>query len=361
MPFRKSARITVTNESDQECRSFYYYVDWQKHSKLPAETAYFHAMYRQEYPCVMGKNYLLADIEGRGHYVGTIQSVHAMSAGWYGEGDDFFFIDGEAEPSLRGTGTEDYFCDAWGFREQDGPFYGTPLWEGMNAGDRGTAYRFHITDPVVFTKSLRVEIEHKGSQTLPGGERSGFLERDDLMSSVALWYQAEPHKPWPALPPGSARLPFTESNLLAGAESAKAATHSEGRIQTPNQRGATGNKFFLFQPTGDKAWIEFRFTTSKEQSVDLIANLVRRPDGGKYSVSLDGKELGSLNCYAAEPKLGPQRLGTRQLSAGEHVLRLEGAGRAPAAEGYALGLDALIARAMVYSRPADFDLRKIQK
>ena len=105
MPFRKSARVTVTNESDQECRSFYYYVDWQKHSKLPAETAYFHAMYRQEYPCVMGKNYLLADIEGRGHYVGTIQSVHAMSAGWYGEGDDFFFIDGEADTSQRGTGT----------------------------------------------------------------------------------------------------------------------------------------------------------------------------------------------------------------------------------------------------------------
>ena len=361
MPFHKSARITVTNESDQECRAFYYYIDWQKHSKLPESTAYFHAMYRQEYPCVMGKNYLLADIEGRGHYVGTIQSVHMMSAGWYGEGDDFFFIDGEAEPSLRGTGTEDYFCDAWGFREQDGPFYGTPLWEGMNAGDRSTAYRFHLTDPVVFTKSLRVEIEHKGSQNLPGGARNGFLERDDLMSSVALWYQTEPHKPWPALPAGSARLPFTESNLVVGGESAKAATHSEGRIETPNLRGANGNKFLLFEPAEDKAWVEFRFTSPKDQTVELIASLVRRPDGGKYKARLDGKDIGSLNCYAPEPKLGSQRLGTRLVSAGEHVLRLEGAGRSPAAEGYALGFDSLVARAMVYSRPADFDLRKIQK
>ena len=116
MPFRKSARITVTNESDKPCRALYYYIDWQKHASLPRDTAYFHAMYRQEHPCVMGRNYLLADIVGRGHYVGTIQSVYHSSPGWYGEGDDFFFIDGEKEPTLRGTGTEDYFCDAWGFK-----------------------------------------------------------------------------------------------------------------------------------------------------------------------------------------------------------------------------------------------------
>ena len=140
--------------------------------RCPADTAYFHAMYRQEYPCVMGRNYLLADIEGRGHYVGTIQSVYTMSAGWYGEGDDFFFIDGEAEPSLRGTGTEDYFCDAWGFREQDGPFYGTPLWEGMNAGDRGTAYRFHLTDPVVVHEVPARRDRAQGFADLPRRRRA---------------------------------------------------------------------------------------------------------------------------------------------------------------------------------------------
>src|SRR5208337_4786637 len=120
MPFRKSARVTVSNDSDKRCDAFYYYLDWQKWPSLPKSTAYFHAMYRQEFPCVMGRNYLIADLEGRGHYVGTVQSVVLVSPGWYGEGDDFFFIDGEKEPSLRGTGTEDYFCDGWGFREQAG-------------------------------------------------------------------------------------------------------------------------------------------------------------------------------------------------------------------------------------------------
>jgi hypothetical protein len=134
MPFRKSARLVVSNECDRPCDAFYYYVDWQQLPALPGDSAYFRARYRQEFPCVMGQNYLLADIQGRGHYVGTVQSVYLTSPGWYGEGNDLFFIDGEKEPSLRGTGTEDYFCDGWGFREQSGPFYGTPLWEGYSAG-----------------------------------------------------------------------------------------------------------------------------------------------------------------------------------------------------------------------------------
>ena len=362
MPFRKSARITVSNESDEPCRSIYYYIDWQKHPSLPADTAYFHAMYRQEHPCVMGRNYLLADLAGRGHYVGTIQSVYMMSAGWYGEGDDFFFIDGEAEPSLRGTGTEDYFCDGWGLREQDGPFYGAPLWEGMKAGDRGTAYRFHLTDPVVFTNALRVEIEHKGSVTFPDGTRNGFIERDDLMSSVAFWYQTEPHKAWAALPPGPQRLPFHEHNLVVGGRAVKDEKHADGKVGTQDLRGkAAGNKFLAFKPAESKGWVELRFVTDKEQVVDLIGNMVHGRDCGKYRALLDGKELEVMNLYADDLKATPHRWGMRQLTAGDHVLRFESTGKPGAGDGYGLGFDTLVARVPVYARPLDLDLRKIQK
>ena len=79
------------------------------------------------------------------------------------------------------------------------PYYGTPLWQGYDTGDCGSAYRWHIPDPVTFKKSLRMEIEHKGSQEFPDGKSTGFIERDDLMSSVAFWYQIEPHQPWPTL------------------------------------------------------------------------------------------------------------------------------------------------------------------
>jgi len=360
MPFRKSARLTVTNESDKRCHAFYYYIDWQKHKKLPKDTACFHAMYRQEYPCVMGRNYLLADITGRGHYVGTIQSVYHMSPGWYGEGDDFFFIDGAQEPQLRGTGTEDYFCDGWGFRQQDGPFYGTPLWEGYNTGNRSTAYRWHIPDPVTFRKSLRVEIEHKGSQTFPDGKVDGFIERDDLMSSVALWYQTEPHKAWPALPPGPERLPFREQTLLVGWKAVASAKHSEHPVQVQEVGGVTDNKQLWFTPADDHGWVEVNFSVPQAQTVELWLKMVHSRDYGIYRVKLDGQELGILNLQNPDVTPTPHGLGTHTLSAGEHTLRFECAGKSDASKGYFLGFDALVARVPVYARPPGFDLRKIQ-
>jgi hypothetical protein len=362
MPFRKSARIIVANESNKRCDAFYFYVDWQQHRSLPKDTAYFHAMYRQEFPCVMGRNYLIADIQGRGHYVGTIQSVHMMSAGWYGEGDDFFFIDGEAEPRLRGTGTEDYFCDGWGFRQQDGPFYGTPLWEGYQAGNRGTAYRFHIPDPIPFKKSLRVEIEHKGSQEFPDGKTDGFIERDDLMSSVAFWYQTEPHKPWPGLPAGPDRLAERVELLVAGWKAAATAKHSEHPVQVQELPGmATDGKQLFFTPGDEKGWLEVAFTTEKPLNAQLSCNLIQSWDYGTYRFSLDGQELATLDLYSPEVKSKAARWGMRQLAAGSHVLRCECTGKSEKSKGYFLGFDSLAAAVPVYQRPPGFDLRKIQK
>jgi hypothetical protein len=360
MPFRKSARITVTNESDKRCGAFYYYIDWQRHAKLPKDAACFHAMYRQEYPCVMGRNYLLADIVGRGHYVGTIQSVYLTSPGWYGEGDDFFFIDGAKEPQLRGTGTEDYFCDGWGFRQQDGPFYGTPLWEGYDTGDRGTAYRWHIADPVTFRRSLRVEIEHKGSQTFPDGRVDGFIERDDLMSSVALWYQSEPHKPWPGLPAGPDRLPFREVALLVGWKAVTSARHSDHPLQVQEVNGVTDNKQLWFTPADDHGWVEVSFTVPKEQTVELWLKMLHSWDYGIYRVKVDGKDLGRFDLLNRAVTPTPHRLGMHTLTAGEHTLRFECVGKSEASKGYYLGFDALMARVPVYARPAGFDLRRIQ-
>ena len=361
MPFRKSARITVSNESDKPCHAFYFYVDWQKHESLPVDTAYFHAMYRQEFPAVMGRNYLLADIEGRGHYVGTLQSVYHSSPGWYGEGDDFFFIDGEREPSLRGTGTEDYFCDGWGFRQQDGPFYGTPLWEGYSTGDRSTAYRWHIPDPIVFKKSLRAEIEHKGSQNFADGKFDGFIEREDLMSSVAFWYQTEPHKPWPALPAGPARLPFREQTLVVGWKAVPVTKHSAHPIEVQPAGGTTDGKQLWFKPGDEKAWVEIPFTVEQDITAELWGKMLDSWDYGTYRIMLDGKEIGRHELYAANPTPNTHRWGIRKLTAGDHVLRFECVGKPEKSKGYLLGFDALIARVPVYARPEGFDLRKIQK
>lgn len=361
MPFRKSARIVVTNEGKKPCDAFYYYIDWQKLPSLPIDSAYFHAMYRQEFPCVMGRNYLIADLKGRGQYVGTVLSVYLTSPGWFGEGDDFFFIDGEKTPSLRGTGTEDYFCDGWGFREQSGPFYGTPLWEGYDTGDRGSAYRWQIPDPVTFKKSLRVEIEHKGGQRFPDGTSTGFIERDDLMSSVAFWYQMEPHEPYPALPPGPKRLPFHDEVVLKGHEAVASAKHSNDPIEIQDLGGVTDGKQLFFRPHDDKGWVEVTFDVPKELTTELTAKMVHSHDYGIYQVLLDHEPIARLDLYDSGIVPTDEKLGTHKLSAGTHVLRFECVGKSPQSQGCFLGFDALVERVPVYSRPSNVDLRTLQK
>ncbi|MEN6405817.1 MAG: glycoside hydrolase family 172 protein [Thermoguttaceae bacterium] len=351
MPFRKSAKITVTNDSDVPCRSFYYYVDWQKHPSIADDAAYFHAMYRQEYPCKKGENYLLADIVGRGHYIGTVQSVCLTSPGWYGEGDDFFFIDGAKEPQLRGTGTEDYFCNAWGFQVFDGPYYGVSLFEGFKTGCSSSAYRFHVPDPVAFARSLRVEIEHKGSRNLPDGELLRFVERDDLMSSVAFWYQTEPHKPWPALPKGCDRLPFHEEMVLKGWTAVDSAKHSDGPVATQavaGEHGVVDNKQLLFHAKDDKAWMELEFEVDKPQTLDLSCKFMRAPDYGVYRILLDGQEVAKCDLGGQRVASQDFALGRQKLDAGKHTIRFQCAGKSRAAKGYKLGFASLTKKTLAY-------------
>ena len=120
MPFAKRIRITVTNEGRRRVSNLYFHVDWKKVPALPPGTAYFHARYRQALPTEPGRPYEILSVRGRGHYVGTVFSVVQNEAGWFGEGDERFYVDGVTKPDIEGTGTEDYFNDAWSFRVATG-------------------------------------------------------------------------------------------------------------------------------------------------------------------------------------------------------------------------------------------------
>ena len=218
MPFAKGARIEVENDTGRAIDAFYYYVDYVELDALPAGTARFHAWYNRELTEALpdgenewsllgpqrenttgADNYLVADIQGRGHYVGVNYFVQSPSPMWYGEGDDMFFIDGEAwPPSLHGTGTEDYFNTSWSPNtEFSHPYYGYGrVNDDIGWLGRTHVYRFHVTDPVYFDKSLRFSIEH-------GHDNNLTLD----MATVAYWYQAEPHKPFPAMVDREERKP----------------------------------------------------------------------------------------------------------------------------------------------------------
>ena len=220
MPFQKHARITVTNEGARKVDSFYFNIDYRAYSKpLPADQLYFHAQYRQaapnrgwtnqwqsnDAPLVNDKknldgagNYVWMEATGRGHFVGVTMSVLQNQDGWWGEGDQMFFIDGETTPSINGTGSEDYFLGAWDFGDSpfSYPLFGAPV-KGLEvAGSRSSVYRFHLDSPVPFAKSFRATIEHGHAN-----------HRSDNYFSVAYWYQAEPHASFPPLPPLEQRIP----------------------------------------------------------------------------------------------------------------------------------------------------------
>ncbi len=76
MPFCKSAHIVVrTNDNPNRTTGLYWQVDYVELDSLPAETPRFYAHYRQEYPAVMGRDYVVADLEGQTSYVGTVMTA----------------------------------------------------------------------------------------------------------------------------------------------------------------------------------------------------------------------------------------------------------------------------------------------
>lgn len=356
MPFAKHARITLTNDSKQyKIKSVYWYVDYEKVPQLPPDTAYFHAQYRQEFPAKLGENYLLLDTEGRGHYVGTVLSVYCRTANWFGEGDDFFFIDGEAEPSLRGTGTEDYFCDAWGFREFSRPYYGVVLLDGYELGDRVSVYRWHIKDPVRFSKSLKVEIEHKGVMyDDKGGRVSGFHERADLFSSVAFWYQTGKARRFATLPPADERVvPMKMVEFEAFQNSAKPSP-AETKVETGPSGMFSGGQQLVAKFGGEKSALSVPFTLPARAAGIARLRFAASTDGGIWSVALDGKVIGSgVDLYSPALSVREIRVGMVNLEAGEHKLTLECRGRNPSSLGYLVGLDAMsIEEITQYAVPA---------
>ena len=223
MPFGHHARITVTNEGKQPIGDLYYNIDYRTYAHpLPAGTLYFHAQYHQaqpnhgwtnnwngnqdplvdKKPNLTGEdNYVWMDAKGHGQFVGVTMSILQNQDEWWGEGDDMFFIDGEKTPSSVGTGSEDYFLGAWDFGGV--PFsyalYGAPVVGEEVAGSRSSVYRFHLDSPIPFSKSFRATIEHGTAN-----------HRSDNFYSVAYWYQAEGHAPYPPLPPVEQRLPAVQ-------------------------------------------------------------------------------------------------------------------------------------------------------
>ena len=202
MPFRKHAKITVENRAPEDQDGFFYAISMDEDT-VDTDEAYFHAKFRRENPLKYMDDYLIIDaIKGKGHYVGTQMCWQQNNSGWWGEGEFKAFIDGDKEfPSYCTTGTEDYFGGAWCFNDNyTAPFmgyqdmmYGGSYDENRKRtvnelGNRHSMYRFHIMDPIRFNKDFKATIQAIGWRS-----EGRYLPLIDDISSVAYWYQLEPH------------------------------------------------------------------------------------------------------------------------------------------------------------------------
>jgi len=326
MPFRKRATVRVENQTDRTYKLPRFEIEWHRTRAMPADAGYFHAAYRQHKDIPHGEDYTVLTTEGRGKFCGcnlVMQSAARAGGIFFLEGDEKIYVDGETWPSrFLGTGTEDYFNGAYfwnAVKFEHGPY------SGLTYIDWGTkrvcAYRYHITDAVNFTTSIKVDIEHGPVSNHPSD-----------YAGVAYWYQL-PAAALAALPPLRERMPVT---YVSGRPSMTAAIQivsgpKVGDSDLPTRPWQEADPEFVGEPpqqywqaAGPGEVISLELESPAEEAFDLTLYLSAATDGGWVEVSVDGKALGRVNTYSPQfiPWVASTWKGVR-LSKGRHVLALK--------------------------------------
>lgn len=338
MPFRKSARIELTNGGAHQVIVFFHFLG-ARYERLPEDALYFHAQWRRENPTEMGRNYTILHTHGRGYFAGVQMFMQGYTKGDksnFLEGDEWIFIDSEKEASIKGTGTEDYFQGAWYFT--DGPFQAP--YHGLTYRDqenvRFGCYRFHTQDRINFESEIRVEIEH--------GQRPCNEAKADY-SSVAYYYQTEPHTPFAPISKDRAPTAVKPAFRVPGA------VEFEG---TPGSKPYYGSTYFddwSNNMAGLFAWPETGKSADKTLKVGqtgfywITAHYIGQDHGAILQVVVDGADIGEpVDTWTADPldayllcrnrPLGARTLGVVTLTPGEHKLTIRTTGKNEKSKGF---------------------------
>jgi hypothetical protein len=273
--------------------------------------------------------------------------------GWFGEGDDIIAVDGKV--SFIGTGTEDYFCDAWGFRVFSSPYHGVPAQEGREVGDRLSAYRFHILDPIPFRKRFKFQIEHWPWLSPCPNTGRGYY------SSLGFWYQKTVHAAWPRLErivanepwdpdkgrwqvPGSLEAEDLEVTAFRSMIGSDARPRPEKAL--PN---LSGDHMLLFDSGGDGG---FTLSVPVEKAGRYTVRIyyARAPEFGIVRLVINGESVGEpVDTYLEKndltrPLWPPEAISFPDvmLKEGANAFAFSVNSRNPQAKGYQAGLDCLV-------------------
>jgi len=203
MPFGDGARVELVNDGPVE-RALHLELVKAPLARPVEEYGRFHAKWHRNAfpPDEPGReiDWTMLTTEGRGRYVGTMLHIWNPGGGWWGEGDEKLFVDGELFPSTFGTGSEDYFGYAWCTEELfSRAFHAQPVSVAKNqcqfpdpadSGGHTCNSRWHIVDSVPFQTSFEASIEKYFSD-----------EKPTLYANTVYWY-LEPGgtDPYPPVP-----------------------------------------------------------------------------------------------------------------------------------------------------------------
>lgn len=339
MPFNKSARIEVVNETGQEIYAFYYHINYYKlENPLENDVAYFHAQWNRDIRTDYDGNYTILEAEGEGHFVGVNMSMQPYGRSlWYLEGDEMIYVDGEKFPSIYGTGTEDYFTSGWYFKngEFSAPFHGLIIKDEETG--RIAAYRHHIQDAIPFKKSIKVTIEHG----------HGNAEIVDF-SSLAYWYQKEPHKKFEPIKEAGLRIPLRVVIPNGAIEAEDLLLESQKVIGEPESMAAYGAEWsgltHLKVRSPEKgATFTLTIPGLTEIGYTIDAYFTKGPEYGKVDIYCAGEKVGEYDGYNEEIFPGGKvRLENLDVINGAIKLKFTAAGKNEKSSGTDIGVDCFV-------------------
>lgn len=288
MPYGKGIKVTIENVGKEE-------VPLRMKARVSAGTAPYrlHAQWLAYWgPSQPKADLNFVDLKGEGYFVGTHLHVTNFSPEWWGEGDEKIYVDGESFPSTFGTGTEDYYGYAWGASILYArPYHAQTRVDGPGSFGHSSEERFHILDPIPYTKSIKFDMERwHWADCMSGWARTSY------------WY-AKPGGTGPVavnqklLTVQEVKPPKPVKGAIEG-EDLKIVTVTGGKTQNQKDFWQTSNlgQLWWTEPNaGDQLTLEV--PVKKAGTYEVFAHFCLAPDYGIHQLSLNGQDLGTHDFY----------------------------------------------------------------
>ncbi|MFQ3549311.1 MAG: glycoside hydrolase family 172 protein, partial [Armatimonadota bacterium] len=346
MPFDKNALIEIKNEG-KSIIPIKVTIGIDNLKKPVEKYARFHAKwYRNLEPAPEPERAIIdwpiLKTQGNGRFVGLMLHIWNALPGWWGEGDEKFFIDGEKFPSIFGTGSEDYFGYAWCHCEYfQKAFHNQTRCDTHNIGHI-SVNRWHISDNIPFHKSFNGYIEKYYPDDRPtqyAGVSYWYLDPNGIDTiqptpvdqRVDYYIKKELYKEKDA-------FEFENLELIEK-------TNGSVQVQTLWAYGDSWSKgqhlWWTGAQVGDK--LSFKLPVEQDGKYDVITRLTRAVDYAKIQVWLNDEKLGDeIDLYNPHVESYLVTLGNEiHLSAEEeNIITIEITGiNDKATKAYMVGLD----------------------